>query len=317
MLSHESPRDDDELVLEDSDDEFVDQFLESHWEEGVETGLTVKWPGLKDDSNNTQHYALHLSTKLPETSIVPLFDGTGWAGTRVWKAALSAVQYMEQHCLSMERPLSLLELGCGLGVPGMLWHKLQLQIHNHNGIETNQHLQRFTREYQVLLTDQPSLVSQLEANLQSNFPNDSRIKARPLPWNQQGLLDLLMEDQSDAVEPHNSSISKVVAPSSFFSFDICLNCDCIYEPLYGKDAWMALADVLAAMAKISPRTILITSVERRVEDGLESFLQRLEESPFVSKSECVMRNDQDKHHVIEIYITTPVGRNPQNEHADI
>ncbi|KAG7373041.1 lysine methyltransferase [Nitzschia inconspicua] len=296
---------DDELVLEDSDDEFVDQFLESTWQDGVETGLTVRWPTLPLTA------PLHLSTQLPESSMAPLFDGTGWAGTRVWKAALLAVQYMEQEYLSKKQdghnPLSLLELGCGLGVPGMLWHRLQKNQHSNNNNSTTTLFPSF---YKVVLTDRPSLLSQLQGNLERNFPKDPQIMADALDWSPEGVRKLLLRLNDECCDQgHNvhDDTTTTNSSSSYYSFDICLNCDCIYEPLYGRDSWMALADVLITLAEISRRTVVITSVERRTADGLENFLDRLDQSPFIGTTERVMRNDDDKHHIIEVYVTRPAN----------
>jgi hypothetical protein len=282
--TEDAPAPDDELILEDSDDEYVDQFLESQWQDGVEIGLVVSWPTMK--------HSLQLSTKLPQESITPLFDGTGWAGTRVWKAALMAIEYLEEHYLldaSSQRPRSLLELGCGLGVPSMICHSLQ----------TQQQIE-MSSDYKVVVTDQPSLVSQLQANLQTNFPDDDQILARGLSWSREGVLELLQQ-----LKDKEGGISSSLASSPYYPFDICLNCDCIYEPLYGKDSWMALADVLQTIAEHSPHTIMITSVERRNADGLESFFDRLHSCGFLDGSctECVLRNDDDKHHIVEIYVT--------------
>jgi hypothetical protein len=155
--------DDDLVELDDDEDEFVDQFLTSEWKDGVEIGLTVSWPSLKQSR--------HLSTQLPETAIAPLFDGTQWASTRVWKAALLAFQYLKDQKQQQQQNnmngTSLLELGCGLGVPGMLWHIWCMERYNDQ--PDNNHC--------VILTDQPSLVSLLDDNIQSNFPNDNRITA--------------------------------------------------------------------------------------------------------------------------------------------
>jgi Lysine methyltransferase len=295
-------KNDDELVLEDSDDEYVDQFLESQWQDGVEIGLIVNWPTLEP---------LQLSTRLSESSMVPLFDGTGWAGTRVWKAALLAVKYMEQEYLSTssssDRPLSLLELGCGLGVPGMLWHRLQLKLFEEQKCNSAIDFDQDISSYKVVLTDQPSLVSLLQDNLRTNFPNDDRIQVQSLSWSQEGIQRMLMHQEKQHGGTNAKDVTATSSPSQHFLFDICLNCDCIYEPLYGRDSWMALADILIAFASLSPNTILLTSVERRNADGLEDFLDRLGQSTIIGSTECVFRNDDDKHHVIEIYLTKSAG----------
>ena len=86
-------------------------------------------------------------------------------------------------------------------------------------------------------------------------------------------------------------------------FDICLNCDCVYEQLYGRASWEALADVLAEVARLSPQTLLVTCVERRNGDGLEAFLERLEGTGTVQTPiPRVLHNADDPHHVIEIYV---------------
>ncbi|CAJ1968555.1 unnamed protein product [Cylindrotheca closterium] len=265
---------------DDDDDEF--DFIESKWENMVETGVVVNWPG--------SSRALTISTKLEEDNIAPLFNGTQWAGTRVWKAAVLAVEYLwEHHRHTTDGDKSMLELGCGLGVPGMVWHLLHKE------------------QNKVVLTDQPSLVSQLQENVEHNFPASSEantntnnnnnnnntkkkknmIQAKPLSWSKEGLTKLLEECDGDGED----------------KFDICLNCDCVYEPLYGRDSWEALADILGVMAKASPNTLLVTSVERRNGDGLENFIERLEATGNVEPMKQVLRNADDKHHVIEIYIT--------------
>jgi hypothetical protein len=139
-------------------------------------------------------------------------------------------------------------------------------------------------------------VSQLDDNIQSNFPNDNRITAQALSWSRQGILDLLKEHRTDNSGSNSTN-------NDMFQFDVCINCDCIYEPLYGRDSWEALADILQMMAEVSPLTLLVTAVERRNADGLEDFLNRLQSSPHVQPVELVSRTDDDKHHVIEIYVT--------------
>ena len=223
-----------------------------------------------------------LSTLLEERDFAPLFDGASWAGTRLWPAAIRAVQYlsgilpstttessttltnkiasvegdgdgehasrydgdidiitmMETTRTSSTASTSVLELGCGLGVPGMILHLLGCD---------------------VVLTDQVDILSQLEKNISSNFhdarSNSSRratteissssttividnindneasirclrrrrergsakIRAMPLSWSRDGISRLLKDlNRAD------------------IGFDVVLNCDCVYEPLYGK-----------------------------------------------------------------------------------
>lgn len=266
MKETTGPKNLKEVEDTDSDDEDEFDFIQSKWQDMVETGVVITWPGTSRP--------LTLSTKLEEDNIAPLFNGTQWAGTRVWKAAVLALEYLWEHHRG-DGNASMLELGCGLGVPGMVWHLLH------------------DEQTKVVLTDQPSLLKQLDDNVKDNFPescnggDDSNVKnniiqAKPLSWSKEGM-DALLEECGD--------------------FDICLNCDCVYEPLYGRDSWEALADILGVMAKKSPNTLLVTSVERRTADGLEDFIHRLEATGNVEPMRQVLRNSDDKHHIIEIYIT--------------
>ena len=271
----------------DSDNSSCEEFdfITSQWENGVETGLQLNWPG--------SHRTITLNTKLTEDRIAPLFHGTQWAGTRVWKAAVVALEYLLE---TYPNGGSLLELGCGLGVPGMLWHLLQES--STSGSVVGDDVKFPPR---VVLTDMPDLLPQLKKNVKDNFTDfyGRSIEAKDLDWSTEGLqklwndeADLLSTESEDTYKSNNKMI-----------FDICLNCDCIYEPLYGRDAWEALADVLAEVARQSPGTVLVSSVERRAGDGLEDFVQRLEATGVVESMKMALRNDDDPHHIIEIYIT--------------
>lgn len=313
QLSNEEQSLEDADLPEDEDvcpEEFIDEdedefdFIESSWENGVETGVTITWPppSLDASENNAHpsaHRKLHLCTKLESTEIAPLFDGVQWAGTRVWKAAVVALEYLlKHHSDEGSSASSLLELGCGLGVPAMLWHLIQENDANSSEESTNK--EQRVLPPRVVLTDMPDLLPQLESNLRKNFQDyyGKSIEAKALSWSTEGLHELLDREEEEA-RRHCNKDSSLISPV----FDICLNCDCIYEPLYGRDAWEALADVLAAMAERSPSTLLVTSVERRRCDGVEDFLERLTSSGKVQPIERVLRNEEDKHHVIEIYIT--------------
>ena len=243
---------------DDDDDYCADRFESVRTSTGLEIGLRVTWP-----CTTTNVVRLNLSTCLPETALAPLFDGTQWAGTRVWPASVVALQYL----LSLDDPpqqsmsSSLLELGCGLGVPGMIWHAA-------------------TPGSTVILTDKDDLVPQLRANLDTNFSTTTttngagRIEAHPLDWSVAGIHELLRncnagsgcssdEDGTDANERCRQPLS---------SFDIVLNCDCIFEPLYG-DSWNQLLACQQELLRLHPHTIMLTCVERRPADGIDHYLQ--------------------------------------------
>jgi len=254
---------------------------------------------------------LTLSTLLEEDDLAPLFDGAGWAGTRVWSAAIWGIQYIMDHYYYRQvqregstRKLSLCELGCGLGVPGMIWHQFGGD---------------------VVLTEQESIMSQLTKNIRSNFPTTylspdyldggsnegdnatskmsdtstststtintqlhtphSIIQTHPLTWSRQSLHTLLT----------NSGYQKS-------GFDIVLNCDCVYEPLYGR-SWEALIEVIDECLRVNPRCLVITSVERRAADGIGEFLERMEEGENVG---CVEKVKVEEGKSLEMYVTRGV-----------
>jgi predicted nicotinamide N-methyase len=211
---------------------------------GLETGICVRY----QQTTRT----LHLSTLLQQDDIAPLFAGAQWAGTRVWHAAIAMLQYLVDHHDMILRQGRLLELGCGLGVPGMLCHELY--------------------NTETYLTDQESILSQLQLNIETNFPAGSKIHAKPLTWSKE-LPEWVTKDK----------------------FHVVINCDCVYEPLYGN-SWELLADTLIQLLQHNPSAIVLTSVERRNADGVDGFLCKLKKS--VAKVERVWSDDV---YNIEIY----------------
>lgn len=85
-------------------------------------------------------------------------------------------------------------------------------------------------------------------------------------------------------------------------FDIVLNCDCVYEPLYGR-SWEALVEVVDECLAVNPRCVVVTSVERRPGDGIGEFLERMAEGGNVG---CVERVMADEGRDLELYLTTGV-----------
>jgi predicted nicotinamide N-methyase len=269
------PKEDDEFEdgeyeEGEGDDDRYDAFFQSiRSPTGLEIGVKVAWPSVlhKDPAAPP----MELSTCLPEDEIAPMFHGTQWAGTRVWRASIVALQYMEQQnnkasssATKIVRPeTTLLELGCGLGVPGILLHKL---------FDCN-----------VVLTDMDVLVEQLRQNLVTNGltnTSERKIQAQPLDWSVKGLEELFKATELQ-------------------KFDVVLNCDCIYEPLYG-DSWKMLLKVQEELLKANPATYMLTSVERRKFDNIELYLQGLEDSSIVSRVERIVV-DFDAPPEVELY----------------
>ena len=257
---------------DDGDDSSVDSCLEiinfqsifDH-KNGIETGISCSFDGCR---------TLQLSTLLEEQDIAPIFSGAEWAGTRVWHAAIRLLDYMYNEKFSKDniaysimngksRP-SLLELGCGLGVPGMI---------------------ASLRGATTVLSDQESLLDQLRRNLENNFTTEelfgsnSIIKACTLDWSRENVRALLEENGNKD------------------GFDVVIHCDCVFEPLYGK-SWMMLVDVIDELLSFKKNTVVLSSMERRNGDGINNFLQRMNSAPNISFTKLVY---EDRANNIQIY----------------
>lgn len=199
----------------------------------------------------------------------PIFSGAAWAGSVLWAAAEVLVEHMLLNKRTIIEGASILELGCGLGVPGMVCSLLGAK--------------------EVLLTEQDQLVPLLVKNIETNFPtspnedgdvdNDalvySRPKAVPLNWGTEESIQFMSNraietNTKSAREEENSDGTKSVKP-----FDVILICDCVFEPLYG-DSWKLLCETLAVVAVDNTTEVLI-SCERRSEDAIDDFLEMLSE----------------------------------------
>lgn len=252
--------------------------------DNIEEALVVDW---KPSGYRTkQHQAIRLSTLLEPHQLAPLFSGIEWAGTRLWDAAIECIHYLydhyvfsvenKQNCSGPDKPASttksLLELGCGLGVPGMMCSLMGLAQH-------------------VVLTDHGSMLNLLEKNVRANFQapcddmtTNSLIQAKELSWSREGLKTLLLAQEQDQ-KPLNTTKG----------FDYVIACDCIFEPLYGE-SWMLLADVIDELLSINPQTIVLVSCERRSHDGVDKFISRLRRDKHVGSVQLVIAKGK-----IEIY----------------
>jgi len=270
----------------------------------LEEAISFSWPGIyEDDEGNNDEgeetkklRKIVLSTLLEEEDLAPLFDGSRWAGTRLWAAAVRCIQFISGHLPGTEVTLldngiklptstdrvTMLELGCGLRVPGIIFHFLGGDI---------------------VLTDQADILSQLETNVVSNFPhaaiastspnktsssedsttNKNRtIQAMPLSWSRAHINGLLQQ----------LGRSKV-------GFDIVINCDCVYEPLYGK-SWHLLNETIDELLKVNPQCVVLSSMERRAADGIDNFLEEMRNMEHVGSVERVWFEEGKP---IEIYIS--------------
>ena len=217
-----------------------------------------------------------------------------------------------------------MELGCGLGVPGMILQKCLDRYCNYI-------------DCRVVLTDKSSLVQQLRLNIATNFSSndddddatqegDKKIQAHELDWSNgksiQNLIRQTTTSQSSVMNDHhedhdhdniaklstatgderreNAAEATATTDSDAGGFDLVFNCDCIYEHLYGNESWQALLQCQEVLLQHKPDTICITAVERRNGDGVDSYLQACAASPYIARVEridlgtsCPPRQQQD------------------------
>ena len=247
----------------------------------LEVGIKFSWPKKDsgdDDDEKLKQY--QLCTLLEPDDIAPLFAGAQWAGTRVWDAAIRATQYLESNYRDeIMEGKSLCELGCGLGVPGMVCHSLGAN---------------------VVLTDQECIMSQLHKNCRNSFP-ETYIDHHSIDWK----VNNVEKKSHHVLLTHpltwsREDLHKMLQQTGYTNgFDFLINCDCIFEPLY-KKSWKLLIEVIDECLKINPDTVVITSCERRNADGIDNFILEMEHSENVQSVELVRPKDARN---IEIYLT--------------
>lgn len=188
---------------------------------------------------------LALSLRLTPDKLEPIFSGATWAGTVLWRAATRLVDVLLDDT-SICHEARVIELGSGLGVPGMVAARLGARM--------------------VVLTEQESLVELLQRNVATNFgPECPDIMCRTLDWSAERARQL-REELTDGTP-----------------FDLILCCDCVYKPLYG-DSFKLLAQTIDALAGVNSN--ILVAVERRFvrndTDGVGEFLGLLKEAGFDS-----------------------------------
>lgn len=180
---------------------------------------------------------IRLDQRLAEEDLGALFDGSSWAGTRVWEAAVILTdEAIDRYGHVFSRGGRVIELGCGLGMPGMACAALGAN---------------------VVLTEVEEVLEILERNVAANFGGDGpgSCKAAALRW-----------------EP---VAAQVLAEDAGGAFDLVLCCDCVFEPLYGE-SWKALAECLDVLCA-GPETTALISLTRRNHSGIDLFLARASE----------------------------------------
>ncbi|KAE9044796.1 hypothetical protein PF002_g4077 [Phytophthora fragariae] len=199
---------------------------------------------------------LNLTLLMQADELAPLFSGAAWAGTLLWDAAVHlARRFLTDYRQQLEDPtnsLRVIELGAGIGVPGMA--------------------ARVAGAKHVVLTEQDELLRLMHVNLAANaevlrlpggrelgedVDDKGTIVARSLSWGVQQTKEYLAQYPDEEV-------------------DVVLSCDCIYEPLYGT-SWRALAQTMELLCQANPKCVVLMGVERRNQDGIDKFLAFVDE----------------------------------------
>ncbi|KAL4128433.1 Secreted RxLR effector protein 48 [Phytophthora ramorum] len=228
---------------------------------------------------------LNLTLLMQADELAPLFSGAAWAGTLLWDAAVHLtrrflVEY-RQELASSTNSLRVLELGAGIGVPGMA--------------------ARVAGAKHVVVTEQDELLRLMHVNLAANAD------VLRLPGGEE-----VGEDVDDKGEIVARSLSWGVQETRKYlaefpdKVDVVLSCDCIYEPLYGT-SWRELAQTMELLCLANPKCVVLMGVERRNQDGIDKFLA------FVDKeTKLVCRLDEqtvgtNKNRLEVYYLGLPAG----------
>lgn len=145
----------------------------------------------------------------------PLWSDGTWTGTLVWDSAvhaceliLSCKEWRDRLSADAGRrtPASVLELGCGLGLPGLVCHALGAAP--------------------VLLTDRKEVASLVGEGLTANNVAPSHARALEFAWSDESAAEL-RRTHLDGRSP-----------------DVLIACDCIFAPLFGS-AFLLLRMIMA------------------------------------------------------------------------
>ena len=176
----------------------------------------------------------------------PLWDDGSWTGTLMWDSAVHATERLLTTGYWRERlsaGASVVELGCGLALPGFACHALGASP--------------------VLLTDR-SMVTDLcgEAIVHNQLPSAS-IRAVELDWSAEGA-KALCSQHLDGKKP-----------------DVIIACDCVFAALFG--APYLLLEMLMLLTEEGGGTKILLALERRVDDGADGFFAQAAEAGFSTR----------------------------------
>jgi len=175
-----------------------------------------------------------------------IYEHGTWTGTLLWDSAVHTAEWLlaSAEWAAWLPGKSVLELGSGLGLPGLVCHALGASP--------------------VLLTDRPAIADLVEEGLKHNGLSASAaaatagVRTCSFEWDEEGAAHVLAE-QLGGRKP-----------------DVIIAADCIFSPLFG-DTFLLLRmlDLLAG-----PHTTALVSLERRSGDGGPRFFECAREAGF-------------------------------------
>ena len=195
---------------------------------------------------------LKLDLTFPEFAMEPIFSGGAWAGTVVWSAAQVLADGLRE--MAGSGPGTLFSREEAAKLPGLPQGKLfsdMTVLELGSGVGFPSTVAAYLNAKTVVMTEQPPLDDLLLKNAATNLPvqlGEGRVQVHCLDWNMERND---MDKSLQSLDP-----------------DIILISDCVYAPLYGE-SYIALADTINRFA--SHTTIILNSLERRNEDGVDEF----------------------------------------------
>lgn len=191
---------DPDLIGHERDTLFVQLFVQERWLEFTVPAFMA-------------HLATPMSLVEPESDdavLSPLWSDGTWTGSLIWDSAVYASDMLLTDAWANRlRGKSLLELGCGLGLPGLVGHAMGASP--------------------VLLTDRRVVVELVQDGLTANGHPQSEIRAVELAWSDEAAASFKAEHLEGK------------AP------DCIIACDCIFAPIFGS-AFLLLQMLLAFAA---------------------------------------------------------------------
>jgi predicted nicotinamide N-methyase len=181
--------------------------------------------------------------ELDEQIVAPLYHDGTFTGSLLWDSAIHVSELLLSSSAWHERirGASVVELGCGLALPGWVSHLLGARA--------------------ALLTDRAAISDLVEHGRMCNGAPEN-VATVEFPWSDEGAQTLLAHSLLDGSHP-----------------DVLIACDCIFMPLFGGP--FLLLQMLLLLA--GPHTHILIGLERRPDDGAESFFQEAAAAGFTTQ----------------------------------